>query len=54
MLDIFDNDLYNAWDSAYHTEIEDFTTPEGMKATAYQDVWLDKVPNILFFQISRV
>ena len=54
MLDVEEKDLYYAWDSACHSEIEDFITPQGQKTAAKQDVWLERLPTILLVQVNRV
>lgn len=54
MLDVEEKDLYYAWDSACHSEIEEFITPQGHRTSAKQDVWLDRLPAILLVQINRV
>lgn len=54
MLDVEEKDLYYAWDSACHSEIEEFITPQGHRTSAQQDVWLDRLPAILLVQINRV
>jgi len=54
MLDVEEKDLYYAWDSACHSEIEEFITPQGHRTSAKQDVWLDRLPAILLVQVNRV
>lgn len=53
-LDVNEKELYRAWDHAYHTLIEEYVTPKGHKTFAIQEIWPEKLPGILLFQIQRV
>jgi ubiquitin carboxyl-terminal hydrolase 25 len=53
-LDVDKRELYRAWDHAYHTKIEEYVTPNGHKTCATQEIWPEKLPGILLFQIQRV
>lgn len=53
-LDVNEKDLHRAWDKAYHNFIEEYMTPRGHKTFATQDIWPEKLPGILLFQIQRV
>ena len=53
-LDVSEKELHRAWDKAYHNYIEEFMTPKGFKTNATQDIWAEKLPGILLFQIQRV
>ncbi|OMJ73378.1 hypothetical protein SteCoe_27967 [Stentor coeruleus] len=53
-LDVDQKELYRAWDNAYRNYIEEFTTPSGHKTFALQEIWPEKLPGILLFQIQRV
>ena len=54
MLDVEERDLYYAWDSACHSTIDEFITPQNYRTSAKQDVWLERLPAILLVQINRV
>ena len=53
-LDVNKKELYRAWEDVYHTMIEEYATPSGHKTFAIQEVWPEKLPGILLFQIQRV
>ena len=53
-LDVNEKDLHRAWDKAYHNFIDEYMTPKGHKTFATQDIWPEKLPGILLFQIQRV
>ena len=53
-LDVNEKELYRAWDHAYHTLIEGYITPNGHNTYAVQEIWPEKLPGILLFQIQRV
>lgn len=53
-LDVNEKELHRAWDKAFHNYIEEFMTPKGFKTDATHDIWPEKLPGILLFQIQRV
>ena len=53
-LDVQERDLYSAWHAAYSSQIEGYLTPKEHTTTAGQDIWLEKLPGLLLFQIQRV
>eukprot|EP00931_Biecheleriopsis_adriatica_P072952 TRINITY_DN47330_c0_g1_i1.p1 TRINITY_DN47330_c0_g1~~TRINITY_DN47330_c0_g1_i1.p1 ORF type:complete len:1138 (-),score=236.26 TRINITY_DN47330_c0_g1_i1:46-2979(-) len=52
-LDVKHKDLYSAWDAANRQEV-DYTTPSGSKARGSTQVWINRLPKLLFFQLQRV
>ncbi|OMJ85775.1 hypothetical protein SteCoe_12844 [Stentor coeruleus] len=53
ILDVEEKDLYSAWDSSYHCKIDDYYINEST-ITAEQEIWPQKFPGVLLFQIQRV
>ena len=53
MLDVSEKDLYSAWDASYHCIIEDYLI-NNTHAAAIQEIWPQKFPGVLLFQIQRV
>lgn len=53
ILNVEENDLYSAWDATYANQIGEYTTESGYKTKAFQEIWLDKLPNMLLFHIDR-
>lgn len=53
ILDVEEKDLYSAWDSSYHCKIDDYYISEST-TTAEQEIWPQKFPGVLLFQIQRV
>jgi hypothetical protein len=54
ILNVEENDLYSAWDASYANQIGEYTTESGYKTKAFQEIWLDKLPNMMLFHIDRV
>jgi ubiquitin carboxyl-terminal hydrolase 25/28 len=53
-LNVDANELYAAWDESFFCTINDYTTSLGHKTEATQEVWLQRLPSVLLFQICRV
>lgn len=47
-------ELYAAWDDSYYCTINDYLTSQGNTTQATQEVWLQRLPAVLLFQINRV
>lgn len=54
MVDVEEKDLYSAWDKAYFYTIDEYTTETNFKTSAQQEIWIEKLPDMLLFQIQRV
>eukprot|EP00929_Paragymnodinium_shiwhaense_P064594 TRINITY_DN32382_c0_g1_i1.p1 TRINITY_DN32382_c0_g1~~TRINITY_DN32382_c0_g1_i1.p1 ORF type:complete len:1119 (-),score=286.46 TRINITY_DN32382_c0_g1_i1:113-3469(-) len=52
-LDVKYQDLYRAWEAANCTEV-DYTTPSGATTKASTNIWIERLPRLLFFQLQRV
>lgn len=54
ILDVEEKDLYSAWDASYFCEIEDYLLENHGTTQASQEIWPERFPNVLLFQIQRV
>ncbi|CAG9318443.1 USP28_2 [Blepharisma stoltei] len=54
LLDLKDKNLYRAWDCAFNRDIQEYKPNENAYTNAHQEIWIDKLPGLLFFQIQRV
>lgn len=52
-LDVKHGDLYAAWKATNRMEV-DYTTPSGTKTRGLMNVWIERLPKLLFFQLQRV
>lgn len=53
ILDVDEKDLYSAWDACYNCVIEDYLIHDEA-TTVIQEIWPQKFPGVLLFQIQRV
>jgi ubiquitin carboxyl-terminal hydrolase 25/28 len=53
-LNVDQKELYAAWDESYFCTINDYMTNKGHVTQATQEVWLQRLPAVMLFQISRV
>jgi ubiquitin carboxyl-terminal hydrolase 25/28 len=53
-LNVDQKELYAAWDESYFCTINDYITSKGHVTQATQEVWLQRLPAVMLFQISRV
>eukprot|EP00359_Climacostomum_virens_P005944 CAMPEP_0204904364 /NCGR_PEP_ID=MMETSP1397-20131031/4821_1 /ASSEMBLY_ACC=CAM_ASM_000891 /TAXON_ID=49980 /ORGANISM="Climacostomum Climacostomum virens, Strain Stock W-24" /LENGTH=950 /DNA_ID=CAMNT_0052073147 /DNA_START=3586 /DNA_END=6438 /DNA_ORIENTATION=+ len=53
-LNVDSKELYAAWDDSYYCTINDYITSLGHTTQATQEVWLQRLPAVLLFQICRV
>lgn len=53
-LNVDSKELYAAWDDSYYCTINDYATSLGHVTQATQEVWLQRLPAVLLFQICRV
>lgn len=49
-----ESDLYEAWENVFRGEVPDYANDEdGERYTASQTTWIDKLPDVLSFQMQR-
>ena len=54
ILNVEEKDLYSAWDTSYFCSIEDYLLENHGTTQASQEIWPERFPNVLLFQIQRV
>ena len=46
--------MYEAWESMYQDQIEDYQTPEGEKTLALKVDWISRLPQVFSIQLNRL
>lgn len=52
-IDAHHENLYSAWSKSIKSTIEGFRSPTGNLTTCEQEVWIETLPDVLMFQLSR-